>query len=218
MAKNYIKTTFFIDILATIPFDAVLMASKTYQEYKQRNKVEGNIQWVEILGMLKIGRVLRLNTMIQMLKSGEDVKAGLRILKITLFLIVYLHCLACLWWLLIKTDQVWIPVAYISSGNYHYIYQRGFGTQYLFSLHYSVQTMIGSDIYPRTSIQTAITSFCIFLGAIINANLFGELALLLAGINVGLKRFQMKINRANNVMINLKLPFWLQQEVRHHLT
>lgn len=182
------------------------MASEAYQKYKMRNQKLGRVQWVEILGMLKIGRILRLNTMIQLLKSGEDIKAGLRVLKITLFLIVYLHCLACLWWLIVKTDRVWVPPKDIYHGDFYYVYRQSLATQYMYSLQVSVWTMIGCDNFPRTTFQSMLSAICLFIGAVINANLFGELSLLLAGMNHGLKRFQMKINRANTVMIDLKLP------------
>lgn len=58
-------------------------------------------------------------------------------------------------------------------------------------------------------VQALISGIGLFLGAVINANLFGELALLLAGMNTLLKRFQMKITRANTVMLDLNLPFKL---------
>lgn len=147
MAQNYINTTFLIDLAATIPFDAILMFTTAYQNYKEKNRKEGRVQWVELLGMLKIGRVLRLNTIIQLLKSTEDVKTGLRVLKMALFLIVYLHCYACLWWLFVKTDKVWIPPKDIPYGpdRYYRVYSEKFSSQYMYSMQVSVWSIIGCD-------------------------------------------------------------------------
>lgn len=55
-----------------------------------------------------------------------------------------------------------------------------------------------------------MVSLGLFLGAVINANIFGELALILSDMNRKLKSFEMKMARTNTVMIDLKLPFVLQ--------
>lgn len=62
------------------------------------------------MGILKLGRVLRLSKIILFLSSTEDVKASLMIFKMVLFLIIYVHCYACIWWQLNKDDMVWHPV------------------------------------------------------------------------------------------------------------
>jgi len=45
------------------------------------------------------------------------------------------------------------------------------------------------------------------MGAIINANIFGELALIISELDKGEKMFQSKLAKINTAMINLKLPF-----------
>ena len=47
-------------------------------------------------------------------------------------------------------------------------------------------------------------------GAVINANIFGELALILSDMNKQLKKFELKMSRTNTVMIDLNLTFDLQ--------
>ena len=86
MAKDYLKTTFLIDVLATFPFDFLVTDSSQ----------------VEILGVLKLGRILRLSKIIRYLRTTNDVKASLRIFKMVLFLSVYLHCYTCMWWVIVK--------------------------------------------------------------------------------------------------------------------
>ena len=41
----------------------------------------------------------------------------------------------------------------------------------------------GNDIGPRTSVEILIATFGIFMGAVINANVFGELAVLVTAIS-----------------------------------
>lgn len=122
IAINYLKTTFILDLAATVPFDALLSSLDSYQKYKINAKEEGKIQWVDLLGMLKIGRILRLNTFIQYMNSTENMKAFLRILKMVLFLIIYVHCYACNWWFLVKQDRIWIPPKDTVLDDYYQIY------------------------------------------------------------------------------------------------
>lgn len=60
MASQYLKSTFIIDILATVPFDSILSMFDFYIRWRNGRKQQGLINWVELLGIFKIGRVLRI--------------------------------------------------------------------------------------------------------------------------------------------------------------
>lgn len=92
MALDYLRSTFIIDILATVPFDLIFPTLN-----------------VEILGILKLGRILRLSKIIRYLRTTNDIKASLRIFKMVLFLVIYLHCYTCLWWWLALSTKQWMP-------------------------------------------------------------------------------------------------------------
>lgn len=94
--------------MATVPFDSILKLSDQYQTYVKELKKNKESQWVQILGILKLGRVLRLNKIIQFLKSTDDVKAGLKLLKMILYLVVYLHSFTCTWWLMVRNTETWV--------------------------------------------------------------------------------------------------------------
>lgn len=55
------------------------------------------------------------------------------------------------------------------------------------------------------------------MGAIINANIFGELAVLASNLNKQALEFQSKIDIVNTAMKNLKLPEELQNNVRQFM-
>jgi len=59
-----------------------------------------------------------------------------------------------------------------------------------------------------------LASSGLFLGAIINANIFSELAVILSTMDKQEKQFQMKFASINTAMINLKLPEEVAQNVR----
>ena len=53
----------------------------------------------------------------------------------------------------------------------------------------------------------------LFMGVLINAQIFSELAMIFSGMNKVNKEFQMKLTKMNEVMIELNLPFELRYEV-----
>lgn len=81
--------------------------------------------------------------------------------------------------------------------------------QYLTSLHGAVQLLLGNGLLPQDSIQTIICAMGIFFGAVINANIFGELSLIFMSLNQNEKAFQLKLAHINTAMIHLHLPFKL---------
>ena len=62
--------------------------------------------------------------------------------------------------------------------KYYDVYINTILIQYLTCLHGTVQLLLGSGILPQDTIQTIICATGIFMGAIINANIFGELTLI----------------------------------------
>ena len=68
---------------------------------------------------------------------------------------------------------------------------------------------MGSDVFPMTSLETVVSAIGLFVGGLINANIFGELAMIFSELDKNAKSFQGKIAMVNTAMINLKLPFLL---------
>ena len=77
--------------------------------------------------------------------------------------------------------------------------------------------LTGNDVGPRGANQLAIVATFVTLGAIINANIFGELAVLVQALNRKSAHFQEQIDTANTAMKNLKLPEELQRRVQNYL-
>lgn len=98
IAVNYLKGRFIIDLLATIPFD-------TFAEAMIGNK---NV-YLQLFGILKLIRITRLSKIISYLNAKEDLKLGLKLVKLVFFLCIYLHLLGCSWYYLVKLKRDWIP-------------------------------------------------------------------------------------------------------------
>jgi hypothetical protein len=84
IAYDYLKGRFWIDFVATIPFDffGVIFFG------------QGNLTMIRSVSLLKLVRVLRLNKIISIMKVTNEIKLSLKLVKLIFFLIMYLHCCA----------------------------------------------------------------------------------------------------------------------------
>ena len=97
IVKNYIfGGRFFIDLLASIPFDLIIVA-----EEPDPNVVveEDGIPLTTITGLLKMVRLLRLGRIISKFRMKSGFKVGFRIFQLLFLLVLLLHWLACLWYM-----------------------------------------------------------------------------------------------------------------------
>lgn len=64
---------------------------------------------VRLLAVLKLVRVLRLQRVITYMNTTDDVKLSLQLVKTSIFLLLFIHFTACLWFHLANEDQKWVP-------------------------------------------------------------------------------------------------------------
>jgi hypothetical protein len=84
IAYDYLKGRFWIDVVATIPFDF----------FGDFFFGQGNLTMIRSVSLLKLVRVLRLNKIISIMKVTNEIKLSLKLVKLIFFLIMYLHCCA----------------------------------------------------------------------------------------------------------------------------
>lgn len=90
--------------------------------------------------------------------------------------------------------------------------------QYIVSLYYSVLMLAGNDNAPQTEIEITFTTVMLLAAAIINANIFGNIAVILQQLNRKQSSFHEKVENATNTMRNLAIPEILQNKVHSYLT
>lgn len=97
------------------------------------------------------------------------------------------------------------------------VYDAQVSYKYVYSLLTAMQVTLGGDIGPRNSYQIIMATVGVFLGSIINGNIFGELSVIMQGMDSDEKEFQSKMASMSTAMINLELPKDLQLQVRKYL-
>jgi hypothetical protein len=101
---------------------------------------------------------------------------------------MYVHLVGCVWWIIVAADELWIPTTdFILGGTT--LYDDDVWKQYWYSFYHSVFMLIGAEMGPVTNIQRIYTSVMILSGAIFQAVLFGEMAVLMGNLNAKASRF-----------------------------
>jgi len=93
-SSGYLKGRFTIDVLSTVPFDNLaLLFTKTKSPLLQ------------LFSLLKLARVTRLSRIIAKMNVKQDVKNGMKLAQLIFNIVMYIHCLACLWFVVANSDQ-----------------------------------------------------------------------------------------------------------------
>jgi CRP-like cAMP-binding protein len=208
IAIKYLKNKFWIDLLASLPFDSITLI---FIENDHSNSLT-----LQMFGLLKLVRILRLSRLISYMNLKDDLKMSLKLGKLIFFLVMYLHWVGCIWFYIAKQDEKWIPpldYVYITTE----IYNESALHKYWSSLYHAVLMLGGNDIGPRGTLQLIFLAILLFAGAIINANIFGNIAVLLQQLNRKATTFQEKIENAHSAMKSLAVPEDIQEQVQKYL-
>ena len=207
IAKNYLRGRFWLDILASLPLDLVTLFFISS---------DGNTTIFELFGLLKLVRVLRLSRIIMYMNLKDDIKMSLKLVKLVFFLVMYIHCQGWAWHLIVKGNKKWIPpldYVYITTE----IYGDTISMQYWNAIYHSTLLLAGNDIGPRRDLQLIFCVTTLLIWAIINANIFGNLAVLVSALNRKSTKFQEKLDTVNTAMKNMKLPEETQKKVQNYI-
>ena len=86
------------------------------------------------------------------------------------------------------------------------VYNEPLYLQYISSMYHSILMFTGNDLGPRGPYQLLFVTVVLGVGTVINAQLFGELAIIVSAMNLKSTRFQDKMDTAMAAMKNIKLP------------
>lgn len=154
---------FIIDFLSTIPLDEM---------------TGGNITIFQMFGMLKLVRISRMSIIINKLNLKEDLKALIKVCKLLFFLFLYLHAIACVFFFIVNDKKIFVPpldfISYLDTDYYITYIER----KYWISLYIALLMLGGNEIGPRSILEMVFVTFIMLGSAIVNATVFGEMAVL----------------------------------------
>ena len=137
-------------------------------------------------------------------------------MKLIFFLILYLHTLACSWYFLVSQTKDYVP-----PQDYMYVktdlFEQTFPYKYFVSAYMALAMLNGGECGPRDTEQLLFACTFILIGAIITANIFGTMAVIVEALNRKEAKFQQKLDLANTSMKNMGLPQTVQRKVINYI-
>ena len=96
IAKHYLRHRFFIDLIALIPFDPIAHAL--------------HMKFLRMFKLIKVVGILRFDEIINFLNLTKRTKQIIAFVYLVFFQIILVHCVACIWWYIVKGEHNdWIP-------------------------------------------------------------------------------------------------------------
>ncbi|GFR48528.1 hypothetical protein Agub_g10423 [Astrephomene gubernaculifera] len=189
IAAHYIRTWFFVDLSASIPFDVIVLW------FVSNMSSEGLIA----LGLLRTPRLLRLGRLLRYfdrMKGANIVRMG----KLLFFMALVAHWVSCLWFMLYRMTHGSLNWSYDLLSNAQTM------TYYLEAYLQSFLLMIGNDISPQNNIERLYCTGILVIGACFYAIVVGHMSLLVNNMNPTASRHKFKKDIINNTVRYLGAP------------
>lgn len=172
-ANAYFKSRFLIDFVSTVPIDTV-----GYIFTGSKNPT------LQLFSLLKLVRVTRLSRIIARLNVPADLKNYMKLFQLIFMIILYMHCQGCAWFFIVMMDEKWKAAldGPDPTADY-YSNETPFLRKYLTAFYSSILLLTSNDLGPVGRFQTLFVVCCILMGSIANANIFGNMALLISEMN-----------------------------------
>ena len=108
---------------------------------------------------------------------AQEAKQSLNLYKLIFNILLLCHLTACTWYWIVIYEDIWIPTYDYITGTTEFFEEDKF-TQYVSVFYTGVLMVLGNEVGPRTNMQLAFLSSYLVGSAIINAHIFGSLAVI----------------------------------------
>jgi len=131
-------------------------------------------------------------------------------------LILYIHILACLLWVCFVQNMTWVPaVDFIYAKTA--LFEEELLKRYLSMCYHAIMVFGLNEVAPRAVIEILVVILMMIISAMMNAFIFGEMAVLVQEMDKKDIEFQESLDNANTAMHSLEIPDRIQDDIREYL-
>lgn len=199
IAKNYIFGSFVFDLISAIP---IFFISKTCSDL---NTV------VCIFRLTKLQRILVVVSRLMFFRLRKRIRVIIKFFEMILWLMIYIHLMACLWYKIVCISQTWEPFSVLESGEY--FYEITMSERYSFCIYTIISSISRIEMLPTTGFEHMFSGIIIIFGMLIVGFIYGNIIVLLNELGKNSLKFSTEREKIFNTIKNLKLPNSLQIKI-----
>ncbi|OMJ80534.1 hypothetical protein SteCoe_19174 [Stentor coeruleus] len=217
IAINYVKTWFFIDFIACIPFQLLISNSQSYNKLIRIARIPRLYKVLRFLKLLKFTRTLSsiefFNKLFELLNVTDGI---IRMGKFFIMFLLVIHINGCIWYFIARIDD-------LNNETWLIRYNTDFlsnGDLYLMSIYFVMQTIatIGfGDIVPFTIIERVYALLLMIIGVGFYSYIVGNLSNIVKTLDNDFVRIKIMLTALNEFAKATKLPLQLKDKIKRHI-
>jgi CRP-like cAMP-binding protein len=240
---HYIKSWFFIDLVACLPINYVWLIVKASQGSTGGADGNANLKVIKIIRLLRLAKLLRLARLKRILKVYEEEFHGIisscKLLSLFLFMVYVSHVIACFWYMFGAENQTnscyvpetegqacsgvvkgWVDAEFADSSIGQTAEMVPLSRRYLKSFYWAITTLstVGyGDITPNTDAEMGYACFAELLGSMIFGIMIGSLSTMLMSGKALEEKIDNQLAELQEFMTSKNIPSKLRSKVRRYM-
>lgn len=236
IAERYVKGYFFLDLIATFPFEWAIRTMQAQQvsgvnHVSKLSKMPKLFKIIKMTRFLKILRVYRLTRFIREVEINYNIHQGVsRLINIVVVILFATHLVGCLWHAIgVELDVDKAIESCLNQGDEESLQdgwicreglsERSLWHKYVASLYWAFSTLttVGyGDIAARTVGEQGFSMIMMLLGVSWYAYVVGSMSAIIASFDRQNKQIRLKMLQVNTFIREAKLPPALGHRVRRY--
>ncbi|CAD8183738.1 unnamed protein product [Paramecium octaurelia] len=229
IAIEYLKLWFWIDIIASFPYDLLFTVALTGDAEDEISTQHANLQKsAQILRVLKFFRFIKVIRLLRLAKlkviidkieeyfaDNSAIQTIASFLKLCAFVLFWSHWLGCIFHFIAQSEDPsynWLTI--------YGIYDQPWQVRYINSLYWAVTTMITvgyGDLSPQTPLERFFGVFFLLIACGVFSFTMNTIGNTMQQLSQKKDQYQRRIAEINGYMGKVKIPKQLQNQVRRYL-
>lgn len=217
IARNYMATWFFLDLLALIPvqvFEELFGGGQL--KLARLARIPRLYRLVRILRMIKMLRVFRRSSEFKDWLNSLDINVGLiRMLKVMSLTVWLIHLMTCFWFMAATLEED-LSITWVGGRD---IIDASVGDQYLHSFYWAFQTIttVGyGDFSVNTTAEFILALFWMMVGVTFYQYTIANVSSIIANLDNKQQQVNNKINTLNEYALKYQLPVQTHKKIMNY--